>query len=188
MVPLVRIDAAELDCDIALAYATADNFTGKPVYRAGAGCFLNAEAALALRRAVELARPLGLRLKLLDAFRPSEAQWVLWNHTPDPHFLADPRRGSPHSRGAAIDLTLVDGDGAELDMGTPFDAFTPLSHHGAQGIGAPAQRNRLLLMGLMTSAGWDFYRNEWWHYQLFGATRFPLLSDSVLGAERMMAG
>ena len=54
-------------------------------------------------------------------------------------------------------------------MGTAFDAFTPLSHHGRTDVSAEAQRNRLLLMGLMTAAGWDFYRNEWWHYQLFDA-------------------
>lgn len=188
MLPLVPVAAPDFDVEVALAYATADNFTGKPVYRAEAGCFLNAEAAALLARAVELARPLGLRLKVLDAFRPAEAQWVLWTHTPDPGFLADPRRGSPHSMGAAVDLTLVDAaGGAELDMGTPFDAFTPLSHHGNQAIGAEAQRNRHLLMGIMTTAGWDFYRNEWWHYQLFNArARHPVLSDSVLGDRRMM--
>ncbi len=124
-------------------------------------------------------------MKIFDAFRPSEAQWKLWNHTPDPDFLADPRRGSPHSRGAAVDLTLIDGDGRELEMGTPFDTFSPLSHHGADGISLEARRNRLLLLGLMTTAGWDFYRNEWWHYQLFDSRRFPVLDDSVLG-EGMM--
>jgi D-alanyl-D-alanine dipeptidase len=104
----------------------------------------------------------------------------MWNHTPDPDFLADPRRGSPHSRGVAIDLTLIDGSGAELDMGTGFDAFTPRSHHGDTTVSPEAQRNRLILLGLMTSAGWDFYRNEWWHYQLFDARRFPVLSDSAM--------
>ncbi|MDA8232014.1 MAG: D-alanyl-D-alanine dipeptidase [Magnetospirillum sp.] len=187
MVPLVRIAPPDVDVDIALAYARADNFTGRPVYRADAGCFLNADAAQLLRRAVDLARPLGLRFKVLDAFRPAEAQWVLWNHTPDPGFLADPRRGSPHSMGAAVDLTLIDPRGRELDMGTPFDAFTPLSHHGNQEISAEAQRNRHLLMGIMTTAGWDFYRNEWWHYQLFDArARYPVLADAVLGPEGMM--
>lgn len=187
MFPLVRIHASS-DLDIALAYATAGNFTGKPVYRADAGCFLNAEAAALLSKAVELARPLGLKFKLLDAFRPAEAQWVLWNHTPDAGFLADPRLGSPHSMGAAIDLTLIRRDsGEELDMGTAFDAFTPLSHHGNQAIGTEAQMNRHLLMGLMTTAGWDFYRNEWWHYQLFNArTHHPVLSNSILGADGIM--
>lgn len=187
MYPLVRIAPPDFDLDIALAYATPGNFTGQPVYRADAGCFLNRDAATLLARAVELARPLGLRLKVLDAFRPTEAQWALWTHTPDPDFLADPRRGSPHSRGAAVDLTLIDGDGAELDMGTGFDAFTPRSHHGSGDISPEAQHNRHLLMGIMTTAGWDFYRHEWWHYQLFNPTAHPLLADSVLGAERMMA-
>lgn len=188
MLPLVRITSQVFDVHIALAYATADNFTGQPVYTADAGCFLHTDAVAPLTRAVELARPLGLALRILDAFRPAEAQWVLWNHSPDPDFLADPRHGSLHSMGAAIDLTLVDRTtGQALDMGTAFDAFTPLSHHGNQAISAPAQRNRHLLLGIMTTAGWDFYRHEWWHYQLPGArSRYPALTDSVLGTDAMM--
>jgi D-alanyl-D-alanine dipeptidase len=176
---LVEIREEEHGVVIALAYATSENITGRPIYR-NAICYLNDEAAGLLERAIELARALGLRLKIFDALRPSEAQWMLWNARPDPDFLADPRRGSPHSRGAAVDVTLIDGEGAALDMGTSFDAFTPLSHHGRLEVGVTAQRNRLLLLGLMTAAGWDFYRNEWWHYQLFDAKRFPLLQDADL--------
>ena len=185
---LERITPEQFGVEVALAYATADNFTAKPVYRADAGAWLHQDGARLLEQAVRLARPLGLGIKVLDAFRPSEAQWVLWNHTPDPGFLADPRRGSPHSMGAAIDLTLVDAaTGAELDMGTPFDAFTPLSHHGNQEISVQGQQNRITLMGIMTSAGWDFFRNEWWHYQLFNArATYPVLSDTVLGADGIM--
>jgi D-alanyl-D-alanine dipeptidase len=177
---LVPIRPPDDDVDIALAYAGAGNFTGAPVYRR-ADCWLNPEAAGLLRRSIELARPLGLRLRILDAFRPVEAQWKLWNHTPDPEFLADPRQGSSHSMGAAVDLTLLDPQGRPLDMGTAYDAFTPLSHHANTAVSAEAQRNRALLLGLMTAAGWDFYRYEWWHYQLFDyRARYPLLSDSVL--------
>ena len=120
---------------------------------------------------------MGYGLLILDAFRPTEAQWRLWNHTPDPNFVADPRRGSPHSRGVAVDLTLLDGSGRPLDMGTPFDDFTPRSFHSERGISAESQHNRCLLLGIMTAAGWDFYQNEWWHYQLFTARDYPLLSD-----------
>lgn len=189
MFPLVRIESSAA-ITIDLAYARADNFTRKPVYRAGAEAFLVEEASVLLARAAELAQALGLRLLVLDAFRPAEAQWVLWNHTPDPGFLADPRRGSPHSMGAAVDLTLVDNaSGQALDMGTAFDEFSPRSHHGCLEIAATAQRHRHLLMGIMTTAGWDFYRNEWWHYQLFNArARHPVLSDSVLGLNAMMPG
>lgn len=66
------------------------------------------EAAEKLAEASRLAAAIGLRLRVLDAFRPAEAQWKLWDHTPDADFLADPRRGSPHSMGAAVDVTLVD--------------------------------------------------------------------------------
>lgn len=181
---LVEIVPPAYPVELDIVYATDRNFTGKPVYRRAA-CFLNPEAAGLLARAIDLAGRLGYRLKLFDAYRPTEAAWALWNHTPDPHFLADPRRGSPHSRGAAIDLTLVDTDRRELDMGTGFDAFTPRSHHGNTEIPAAAQRNRVLLLGVMTAAGWDFYRNEWWHYQLFNPRRFPLLSDSAAGTAMM---
>jgi len=181
---LVPIAAPEFDVDLALAYAGPDNLTGKPVY-GRAACFLHPDAAHGLRRAIALAGALGLRLRVFDGFRPSEAQWALWRHRPDPEFLADPRRGSPHSRGVAVDLTLIDRAGQALDMGTPFDAFTPRSHHGDIVVPREAQRNRLLLLGLMTAAGWDFYRNEWWHYQLFDSRRYPLFSDSAAGSALM---
>lgn len=176
---LVAIAPPAFDVDVSLAYATAANLTGQPIYR-NADCWLHPEAAAKLGRAIGLARPLGYRLRIFDALRPVEAQWAMWRVRPDPEFLADPRRGSPHSRGVAVDLTLLDAAGRELDMGTGFDAFTPLSHHGRTDVPVEAQRNRLLLMGLMTAAGWDFYRNEWWHYQLFEARRYPLLSDADL--------
>ena len=176
---LVEILPETHDVEISIRYATADNFTAQPVYQR-AGCYLHPEAEGLLLNAIELAAALSLKIKIFDAFRPSEAQWVLWNHTPDPDFLADPRRGSPHSRGAAVDLTLLHPNGQELEMGTPFDAFTARSHHGNLEVSVEVQRNRVLLMGLMTTAGWDFYRNEWWHYQLFDARRLPVLSDSVL--------
>src|SRR6185312_15128894 len=117
--PLVEITEQQHQILIELAYATAANLTGAPLYGM-AICYLNDEAATLLERAVTLARPLGLRLKIFDAMRPTEAQWKLWNARPDPDFLADPRRGSPHSRGAAVDLTLVDDSGQALDMGTAF--------------------------------------------------------------------
>ena len=181
---LVEISHPRFDVDLYIAYATSDNFTGQPVY-ARSGCYLHSDAAECLKTAIELAAAMDLRFLIFDAFRPSEAQWTLWNHSPDPEFLADPLCGSPHSRGIAIDLTLIDKNGIALEMGTGFDAFTPLSHHGNMEISVEAQRNRHLLMGLMTTAGWDFYRNEWWHYQLFGSRGYEVLSDSVLPAPMM---
>lgn len=182
---LLEIAPPEYDVVLALAYATPENVTGAPIYRR-ARCYLHADAAHCLARAIRLAAALGLRFKIFDAYRPTEAQWVLWNKFPDPDFVADPRRGSPHSRGVAVDLTLIDGiTGEELAMGTGFDDFTPRAHHADLEVPVEAQRNRALLLGLMTAAGWDFYRNEWWHYQLFNARGYPLYSDSALGAGLM---
>jgi D-alanyl-D-alanine dipeptidase len=181
---LVHIVPPALDIDLRIAYATRGNFTGRPVY-ARADCWLHRDAVERLAGAVVLARQQGLRVILFDAFRPQEAQWILWTHTPNPDFLADPRLGSPHSRGVAVDLTLADQAGQPLDMGTAFDDFTERSYHGCTAVSPQAQANRHLLLGIMTAAGFDFYRHEWWHYQLFRVERYPLLSDSVLPRSMM---
>ena len=176
---LVEVTADGFGVELDLAYATPRNFTGAAIYRRPI-CYLHEDAARALAVAVSLAAPLGLKLRIFDGFRPTEAQERLWAHTSDPEFLADPRRGSPHSRGVAVDLTLVGTDGAALDMGTGFDEFTSRSHHASTDVPPGAQRNRLLLLGLMTASGWDHYRNEWWHYQLFRPRAYPLLGDTAL--------
>jgi D-alanyl-D-alanine dipeptidase len=176
---MVEITATDFDVEIMLAYATADNITGKPIYRQAA-CYLHEKAAAALTTAIGLATPLGLRFKIFDAYRPPEAQWKLWDAFPSEEFVANPRRGSPHSRGVAVDLTLIDGTGKELDMGTGFDEMSALSHHARTDISIEAQRNRFTLMGLMSAAGWDFYKYEWWHYQLFNGRDYPLVDQAGL--------
>ena len=181
---LVTITEQDHGVLLDLKYATSNNFTGHPVYTR-AGCYLHPAAEALLKRAVELAGDMGYRFRIFDAFRPSEAQWALWNHTPDDEFLSNPRRGSPHSRGVAVDLTLVGKNGKDLDMGTAFDLFSPLSHHGKREHSAEVQKNRALLLGIMTACGWDCYLKEWWHYQLFHPRTYPLISDKTLD-ERMM--
>ena len=127
------------------------------------------------------AHAFGLRLRVFDAFRPIEAQWVLWNAASDKRFVADPRLGGVHPRGAAIDLTLDDAvSGESLDMGAESDTFDEIAAHGSLDVPAEAQRNRALLLGLMTSAGWDHYRLEWWHYQLLDCRRYPPLSAKAV--------
>ncbi|HYD63905.1 D-alanyl-D-alanine dipeptidase [Azospirillum sp.] len=183
---LIEIAPPAFDVAVDLRYATDDNLTGRPVYRR-AVCLLHPEAAARLTRAAELARGAGFRLRVYDAFRPVEAQWELWHALPDPVYIADPRLGSNHSRGVAVDLTLDGADGRSLDMGTPFDDMTERSHHGRADLPPAVQRNRALLLGIMTAAGWRHYDAEWWHYQLPDAERHPLLTDAAAGG-RMMAG
>lgn len=181
---LVPIAPPSLDVDIDLRYATPDNLAGVAIYRKPV-CLLAPEAARALARAADLARGIGCRLRVYDAFRPVEAQWRLWEAMPDPAYIADPRLGSNHSRGVAVDLTLAGADGRPLDMGTGFDEMTERSHHGRSDLPADAQRHRALLLGVMVAAGWVPYAMEWWHYELPGAARFPLLTDGAAGGHML---
>jgi len=182
---LVEIIPPEYDIILDIRYATSDNFTGKLIY-AKPLCFLHEEAAEALKKSIKLAAQDQFKFKIFDAFRPKEAQALLWDHSPDPEFLSNPETGScPHCRGVAIDLTLVDKDGFDLDMGTEFDEFSPRSYHGNNDVSPTAQKNREYLKELMMQAGWDFYKNEWWHYQLFNCHDYDLLTDSVAGTKMM---
>ncbi len=179
---LVDLADPRFDLDLEIAYATPDNFTGQPIY-SQPKALLRPEAAERLLAAIDLARRLGCRFRVYDAFRPLEAQWALWRFA-GPGYVADPRRGGPHTRGVAVDLTLLDAAGQPLDMGGPFDELNPNAWHDAP-VSPEAQRNRHLLLGLMTAAGWDCFRMEWWHYQLFEPRRFDVLSDAAAGAEMM---
>jgi len=181
---LVPVGKADFDVEIELAYATVNNVTGKQIYQY-ADCYLHPEAAACLQKAIALAKPLGLRFKIFDAYRPVEGQWALWHAFPDPVFVADPRKGGIHTRGIAVDLTLIDAEGRELDMGTEFDSFADQAHHARTDISEDAQRNRFLLLGLMSAAGFDFYKNEWWHYQLFKSRDYPVVDQASLPRKMM---
>ena len=173
---LVQITPQTHDVIIDILYATDRNFTGKRVYDQPL-LFLHKDALPLLERAIELTTQQDLRLKIFDGFRPQTAQERLWASCPDPMYVMPPAKGSLHTRGIAIDLTLVTPNGEELDMGTPFDSFLTASHHGASDISRTAAANRYRLLGIMMSAGWDFYKYEWWHYQLFNPTAYPLLEE-----------
>lgn len=178
---LTEITPHEFDVGFFIAYATSDNFTGHPLYKKPK-CFLHKEAAQALKKSIELAAKYKLKIKIFDAFRPLEIQRKLWAKYPDPEFISNPDTGkTPHCRGIAIDMTLMDSGGVELDMGTDFDAFTPLSHHGSDGISDKAKENRLLLLDIMHAAGWLHNPKEWWHYQLPNHEKYVKLTDSEAG-------
>lgn len=173
--PLVRV--AHPAIDIELAYATANNLTGRPLY-AGQKALLRPEAAAALYRAAAGFAAQGLRMVVLDAFRPAAVQRAFWQALPDPAYVADPAKGSDHTRGIAVDLTLADAAG-RLDMGTAFDAAVVQSHHGRTDIPPPAIRNRLILRHGMEAAGFRAVATEWWHYALPSSPAFLLIDDSI---------
>lgn len=171
---LVEITEASHNILLDLRYATKNNITGNRIYHDDR-CFIHADALVLLKKSVILAKEQGLKIKVFDAYRPRAVQEALWAFCPNPDYVMPPEKGSLHTRGVAIDLTLVDENGQELDMGTPFDDFTPQSHHGAASISPKTAANRYLLLGIMMSAGWDFFQNEWWHYQVFKTRDYPLI-------------
>ena len=161
-----------------LRYAGVRNFVGRDLYRSLDCAWLHRDAADAVERSVaRLAETApGHRLVLLDALRPHRVQIELWDHldgTGLRRYVADPARGSIHSFGMAIDATIVDAAGRELDMGTAFDEMTELSHpeleqrHLASGALTSAQHgHRELLRGALQAAGFRGIANEWWHFEL----------------------
>jgi D-alanyl-D-alanine dipeptidase len=171
---LVEITEASHNILLDLRYATTNNITGARIYHDDR-CFIHADALVLLERSIILAKEQGLRFKVFDAYRPRAVQEALWAFCPNPDYIMPPDKGSSHTRGVAIDLTLVDAQGQELEMGTPFDDLTPQSHHGARNLPPEVAANRYLLLGIMMSAGWDLFQNEWWHYQVFKARDYPLI-------------
>ncbi|MCV2360254.1 D-alanyl-D-alanine carboxypeptidase family protein [Paucibacter sp. TC2R-5] len=168
------LSLSEIDLD--LRYATPDNFVQRAVY-GGLDCaWLRREAAAALVNAAQwlaTQRP-GYRLRVLDALRPQRVQEVLWAElqgTPLLQYLAEPQRGSIHSFGMALDLTMLDPQGREVDMGSGFDEMNLLSHpdheaeHMALGLLKPAQiAERGWLRAAMRQAGFQGIHSEWWHF------------------------
>ena len=166
-----------------MRYAGRRNFTGAkvPGYRA-AECVLASEAAHALRTIQAALSEKGFGLKVLDCYRPAKAvrHFVAWAEggkglDPDHHPRIDRSRliaegyiarRSGHSTGYAVDLTLTDGRGAELDMGTPFDFFDPLARTSSSEIPAASARRRRILVRAMAQGGFVNYSREWWHFSL----------------------
>ncbi|MBK6932094.1 MAG: D-alanyl-D-alanine dipeptidase [Saprospirales bacterium] len=169
---------ALLDTSIQLdiRYATTNNFTESKIYDC-ARCLLRIETARALVRAQRSLRQQGLSLKMYDCYRPRPYQQRLWDKVPDPNYVTPPEKGSMHSRGAAVDLTIVDAQGNELDMGTPYDYFGREAHTDYTNLPATALNNRRLLRRAMQSVGLRGIRTEWWHFSYQGKS-FPL-SDWV---------
>ncbi len=174
---LIEITEQKYNIKIDLAYRKNNNFTKKKIYNHNK-CFIHKDALPNLLSSIKVANMLGYRLKIYDAYRPVEAQKILWENTPDENFITPPEKGSPHSRGIAIDLTLMKNN-KPIDMGTKFDYLEKKSYHGDTSISNKAQKNRIILLGIMITAGWDFYKNEWWHYQLFNSKKWPLLEEKI---------
>ncbi|MBD1554648.1 D-alanyl-D-alanine dipeptidase [Pseudomonas typographi] len=183
---LVEIDPHTDGLAIHLVYATADNLAGRVIYQ-DMRCLLHRDAAACLLKANQLARLAGYRVQVLDAYRPPYAQQLLWRALPNAEYVRDPALGSHHSRGVAVDVTLLDEHDTPLDMGTGFDDMRTLSHPFNPDLPAPVQRNRLVLLGIMMGAGFAPIASEWWHFELPAADRYALIDHHHLSAEQLHA-
>jgi len=149
---------------IDLRYATTHNFTHKALYRQPEA-LLRKLPADALRKVQEELKKKGLGLKIYDAYRPFSVSCILWQLATDKRYVANPKRGSHHNRGTALDLTIIHlSTGKELNMGTDFDNFTDSAHHSFLHLPPEVLANRRLLKNIMWKHGFNFVPTEWWHY------------------------
>lgn len=176
---LTQISEKEHGVILDLRYASENNVFAKSFYNEHI-CLLHPEAEQALQKAIEICTRLDLKIKIFDGYRPLFVQEEFVRIMPGNEFISNPKTGSiPHCRGVAVDVTLCDLDGNELDMGSDFDEFSDLAFHGFNNISVEATKNRCLLMGIMMTAGFDFFRNEWWHYQLFKARDYEIYNSAI---------
>ncbi len=164
---------------IDLVYATPNNLAGQVVYQE-AVCALHLDAEACLRKAANYARQAGLTLKIFDAYRPNQAQEIFWSVLSDAQYVSDPAQGSNHSRGVAVDVTLLNGQGQALDMGTGFDDMQERAHHDRTDLPPEVQKNRLLLLGIMLHAGFRSIPSEWWHYELPNSRAYPMIDSDLV--------
>ncbi len=155
-----------------IKYATTDNFVDEVIYPCGR-MFLRPDVAVALQKVKMEFEKHGYGLILFDGYRPRPAQQKLWDKVPNPSYVAPPSEGSMHNRGVAIDLSLTDTSGQEINMGTPYDFFGPEAHHDFLDHPEEVITRRQLLKSVMESHRFQPIRTEWWHYSYI-VSSYPL--------------
>jgi D-alanyl-D-alanine dipeptidase len=174
---LVELVAIDPTIRLDLRYATPNNFTGRILYDQ-ARAFLWRGAALALVRAHHRAAKDGFGLTIFDAYRPWRVTKALWDATQpaDRNYVANPKKGSRHNRGCAVDLSLHTLEtGALVEMPSAFDDFSQRAHRDFAGASAAAIENRERLARCMQAEGFRGMSNEWWHFDFDGWEAHPVL-------------
>lgn len=183
MIDSLLIDLHTFDSGLQfdIRYATPYNFTGQVLYPSPL-CYLRQEAAYALNKAQKELAKQGLGLKIFDGYRPLSVQKKMWDLVQDERYVSNPEKNKGrHTRGTAVDLTLVDAKGRELEMPTPFDEFSERAHCSYSDLSETAKRNRTLLRSTMESVGFIPFEFEWWHFDWQGwndDTHYPSLDIS----------
>ncbi len=171
---LVDIHSTAPDIVVDIRYAAADNFTKQVLYPVNR-CLLRRSVAKRLAKVQTDLKKRGLGLKVWDCYRPLSIQRKLWKIVPDPRYVADPKKGSRHNRGAAVDLTLIDSSGRELPMPTGYDDFSKKAHRDYAGASGEEKRGRSILEDAMKARGFSGLSTEWWHFDAAGWRAFPIM-------------
>lgn len=183
MVDLNRVNAGFL---FDLRYAGTNNFMGQKLYPFIKTTYLRKAAADSLVAVQQELKKKGLGLKILDAYRPYSVTEKLWEPVQDDRYAADPKKGSGHNRGIAVDLTIINlSDHKELDMGTGFDNFSDTAHHAFTHLPETVLQNRQLLKITMEKHGFKALDSEWWHYYLPNPTLYELLDIDFKKLKRL---
>jgi D-alanyl-D-alanine dipeptidase len=148
-----------------MKYATADNFLKEKVYPCDE-CFLKVKTVKSLLEANKAFMEKGYRIKLYDCYRPRDIQKMMWKIVPNANYVANPKKGSIHNKGGAVDISLVDSLGVELNMGTKFDFFGEEASHNYQNLSEEILANRKFLKEIMLQHNFKSFDSEWWHYNL----------------------
>lgn len=148
-----------------MKYATEDNFLKAKMYDC-AECFLRLKTVEALISANKDFMKKGYKIKLFDCYRPLSIQKKMWEIISNPEYVADPKKGSIHNRGGAVDISIVDATGKEMNMGTSFDFFGIQASHNYTKLSKEVLSNRKYLKKIMVKNGFNSFDSEWWHYNL----------------------
>lgn len=171
---LVPISDVDPRIAIDLRYASTRNFVGIALYSSDVA-LLRETVAERLKRVNDRLVASGHRLMVWDAYRPLSVQQRLFDLVPDERYVADPKKGSRHNRGAAVDVTLADANGRELPMPTDFDDFSPRAHRASLGGGATERANYDVLHAAMSAEGFVGLQTEWWHYDDPAWESYPIV-------------
>jgi D-alanyl-D-alanine dipeptidase len=176
---LVEITNLDPTVHLDIRYATSNNFLHRPVYQQ-ARAFLQRPAAEAVARANQALKPQGFGLVIFDGYRPWSVTKTFWDsasaYERKIEFVANPRKGSRHNRGCAVDLTLYDlKSGREVPMPSEYDEFSPRAFPDYAGGSVEARACRDLLRKTMEAEGFTVYKAEWWHFDFNGWKEYPIL-------------
>jgi D-alanyl-D-alanine dipeptidase len=169
------VDIKSLDTNIVedIRYATKNNFTGKKIYPCGK-CLLRYLAAKDFVAAAKDFEKLGYKIKVFDCYRPLSAQYKLWEAKPNINYVANPQKGSIHNRGAAVDMTIIDAKGDELDMGTPFDYFGRVAYPNYTNLADTILKNRNFMWSIMRKHHFFTIKTEWWHLSHLSCMKYKI--------------